>query len=130
MVPPTPAQKRLSLVLVFCCTLLGAAAQVLIKSGAPRLVFQASAPVASVLSFVTNVPLMSGLCLYGASTVLLVLALRHGELSILYPVIALTFVWVAILSTVIIGETMNPFKVSGIAVIVIGVSVLGMGGHK
>jgi len=73
---------------------------------------------------------MAGLSLYGASTILLVLALRHGELSILYPVIALTFVWVAILSAIVIGEVMNPYKVTGIAIIVVGVSVLGMGGRR
>jgi drug/metabolite transporter (DMT)-like permease len=78
----------------------------------------------------TNLPLLCGLALYGLSTVLLVLALKDGELSLLYPVIALTYVWVTVLSLVILHDKPNPYKLAGIAVIVIGVSVLGRGGKK
>jgi len=55
------------------------------------------------------------------------MALRHGELSLLYPVFALTYVWVAILSVLILHESMNPFKLAGIAIIVGGIAVLGKG---
>ena len=61
--------------------------------------------------------------------VLMVYALRHGELSILYPLIALGYVWVAILSVLVFHETMNAMKLAGIAIIVAGVAVLGWGGR-
>ena len=77
-----------------------------------------------------NIPLMGGYCLYGLSTVLLVLALRGGELSILYPIISLTYVWVTTLSVVFLKESLNPFKVVGLSVIVLGVAVLGMDRRK
>lgn len=112
------------MLLVFCCTVLGAAAQVLIKTGANAL------PHPSVLQMATSPWLLSGYCLYGMSTVLLVLALRHGQLSLLYPVISLTYVWVTILSVVVFHEVMNPYKVAGIVLIVMGVGVLGLGGKK
>jgi drug/metabolite transporter (DMT)-like permease len=48
-------------------------------------------------------------------------------LSLLYPVIALTYVWVTVLSFVIFRETVNPFKLLGIAIIVSGVAILGRG---
>jgi multidrug transporter EmrE-like cation transporter len=108
--------------LVLCCTLLGAAAQILLKAGANHL----AQP--SLLAMVTNFSLLGGLSLYGISTVLLVLALKDGELSLLYPVIALTYVWVTLLSLVIFHDRANPFKMAGIAIIVIGVAVLGRGG--
>jgi multidrug transporter EmrE-like cation transporter len=73
---------------------------------------------------------MGGLSLYGLSTLLLVLALRDGELSMLYPVIALTYVWVTLLSFLIFHDRVNPFKLTGIAIIVIGVGVLGRGQRK
>jgi len=83
-------------------------------------------PVQSgLLGYVTSLPLLAGYCLYGLNTVLLVFALRDGELSILYPIIALTYVWVTILSVVLFHETMNFFKVAGVAVVVIGVAVMG-----
>jgi uncharacterized membrane protein len=114
--------RRRSVSLVFGCTLLGAAAQILMKTGANHL------PHPGLIAMITNVPLMAGYCLYGISTLLLVLALRDGELSLLWPVIALTYVWVTVLSFLIFHDRLNPFKVAGIVIIVIGVTVLGRGG--
>lgn len=116
--------KAQTLGLVFCCTILGAAAQVLIKMGASTLTG------AGVVSMLTNVHLMTGYSLYGFSTILLVLALRDGELSILYPVISLTFVWVTFLSSYIFRESITATKLAGISIIVSGVAVLGMGSKR
>jgi multidrug transporter EmrE-like cation transporter len=107
--------------LVLCCTFLGAAAQILLKTGANQLAHP------SLLAMMTNLSLLGGLSLYGISTVLLVLALKDGELSLLYPVIALTYVWVTLLSLFIFHDRVNPIKLTGIAIIVIGVAVLGRG---
>jgi len=79
------------------------------------------------VGYLTSLPLLGGYCLYGLNTVLLVFALRDGELSILYPIIALTYVWVTILSVAFFHETMNFFKLAGVAVVVIGVAVMGKG---
>jgi multidrug transporter EmrE-like cation transporter len=53
------------------------------------------------------------------------LALRDGELSKLYPIIALTYVWVTLLSAYFFYEPLTFWKLTGIAVIVAGVTVLG-----
>ena len=53
-------------------------------------------------NYITSVPLFCGYFLYGLGAVLFTLALRDGELSVLYPVISLTYVWVAILSVPIL----------------------------
>ena len=129
MAPSLAERKRRSLILVFCCTIIGAIAQLLIKAGAPKIGVHATV-LATALGAVFDIPLMGGLCLYGLSAILLVLALRDGDLSMIYPVIALTFVWVTILSAVVIGEAMTPYKVGGIATIVAGVGVLGLGSRR
>jgi multidrug transporter EmrE-like cation transporter len=129
LTPSLEANHRRSVFLVFCCTLLGATAQVLIKSGAGSLGAHTSL-VQTVVGILTTRVLFAGYALYGVSTVLLILALRRGELSMLYPVIALTFVWVTILSVVIFHESMNVLKLAGIATIVIGVAVLGTGAKR
>lgn len=116
--------KAQSISLVFACTLVAAAAQILIKSGANAL--QSSSP----LAMITNVPLIAGYSLYGVVTLLLVLALRDGELSILYPVISLTYVWVAILSVTYFKESLNAYKVCGVLIIVAGVAVLSRDGKR
>lgn len=77
---------------------------------------------------ITNLPLVTGYSLYGISTVLLVLALRDGELSILYPVISLTYVWVTFLSVAFFKESMNLYKILGVFTIVLGVAILGKDG--
>ncbi|MBL8177373.1 MAG: hypothetical protein JNK48_22040 [Bryobacterales bacterium] len=110
--------------LVFGCSVFGTASQILIKTGATAL------SGASVMAMVTNPYLVGGYGLYGFSTILLILALRDGELSVLYPVISLTFVWVALLSTVFFGEVLSPMKLLGILTIVAGVAVLGGGAKK
>ena len=120
----TGAAPRRPVLLVLGCTVLGAAAQIFMKFGANRLAHP------GLIGMATNLPLLSGLVLYGLSTVLLVLALKDGELSLLYPVIALTYVWVTVLSLVLLHDKPNPFKLAGIAIIVIGVSVLGRRGKR
>jgi drug/metabolite transporter (DMT)-like permease len=117
------AAKRRSMMLVFSCTILGAAAQILMKVGMARF-------EPHLLSIATNVPLMAGYVLYGINTLMLVLALKEGELSMLYPIIALTYVWVTLLSYALLHEPPNLYKNLGIATIVLGVGVLGRGGRK
>jgi len=119
--------------MVVGCTILGAAAQMLIKRGTSMMPPLFDPAAGSVLSqapliawkILSNLPLFGGLACYGISTILLVLALRYGELSVLYPIIALTYVWVTILSVGFLGETVNVYKLLGLTFIVLGVAVLG-----
>ena len=109
--------------LVFSCTLLGAAAQILMKNGMAHF---APTPVA----LLTNIPLIIGFALYGVNTLMLVLALREGDLSTLYPIIALTYVWVTLLSYLLLREKPSLFKNIGIIIIIAGVAALGRGNRK
>jgi drug/metabolite transporter (DMT)-like permease len=121
-------RKRRSLIIVMCCTVIGAIAQVLLKFGAGHLsnpsLWQAAKGI------FTNPYLFFGYACYGIFAALLVIALRDGELSLLYPVIALNYAWVSILSVLIFHERMNALKIAGVTVIIIGVAVLGRGGSK
>ena len=120
------AQQRRSILLVACCTIIGAAAQVLIKKGAGALGPNPSM-IQAALAMLLTPWLFAGYSMYGVSTILLVLALRHGQLSLLYPMFAMTYVWVTILSVLVFHEPMNPWKLAGIATIVAGIVVLGRG---
>lgn len=115
--------------LVFGCTILGAAAQVLIKTGTASLGLHPSL-VQTAIGLFTIPGLFFGYACYGVSTVLLILALRGGELSVLQPVIALTYVWVTILSVLVFHEPVNGWKIAGIAVIISGVTWLGKAGNS
>jgi multidrug transporter EmrE-like cation transporter len=81
----------------------------------------------TLAQMITCWPLLGGYALYGLSTVLLVLSLRKAELSLMYPIIALTYVWVMGLSALVFNESLNAFKIAGVAIIMAGVAVLGRG---
>jgi drug/metabolite transporter (DMT)-like permease len=123
-----PHKRRQAALIVACCTLLIAVAQILIKIGANRL--SHAGLMETLIGIFTIPPLLTGYCLYGVFTVLFVYALRHGEVSVLYPIIALGYVWVTILSAMVFHETINPMKIVAVAIIVAGVSVLGWGGKS
>lgn len=121
---------------MFFCTLIGATAQMLIKQGTGQLGLRvtlidlAQHPALFArfcLGVIGNAKLLLGYFCYGVNTFLIALALKGRELSRLYPIIALTYVWVALLSLYFLPEEhMNFFKWIGISFVVGGVSVLGL----
>ena len=120
--------RRRAVLIVVACTLIGAAGQVLIKLGGANL--QHAGLLATAIGILTIPKLFAGYCLYAVFAALMVYALRHGELSLLYPIIALTYVWVTLLSYALLPEKPNAFKNIGITAIVAGVAVMGRGGRK
>lgn len=121
-----PSKRRMAIMVVLACTLLVALGQYLIKLGANHL--SHAGLLATAIGIFTIPQLFAGYCLYGLFTVMFVWALRHGELSILYPLIALGYVWVTITAVIAFHESMNPLKIVGLIVIMCGVAVLGYGG--
>ncbi len=128
----TASARQRSAIIVAACTILGAVAQILIKVGmsADHLNPSAKGLAPLVLALVSDVPLVAGYACYGLFTIAMVLALREGELSKLFPIIALTYVWVTLLSYWLLKDTPNWYKNAGIATIVLGVAILGQGGER
>jgi len=114
------ASRRRVILMMVGCTLLGAAGQILMKQGANTL-GASNSPLVMLLT----PSIFFGYVLYGLMTLLFVFALQHEELSILYPVISLTYVWVAGLSAVFFGESLSVLRILGVLIIVLGVTVLG-----
>jgi len=71
--------------------------------------------------------LVLGVLIYGLSTIIFIPALKGGELSVLYPFVALVYVWVSFYSKIMLGEKITFLKGLGIFIIVAGVSLIGMG---
>ena len=115
--------------MVACATLIQLVAQLLIKQGASQLGANPTL-IQSALGMFTVLPLFSGYALYGLFTIVMVFALKHGELSMLYPVMALSYVWVTIVSVLWLKEPINAAEIAGIAAIVGGVAVLGRGDKR
>ena len=113
-----------SIGLIVLSTVSGAAAQILLRFGADAI------EGADLIGIITNVPLIGGYACLAINVVLVVLALRGGQLSILYPIVALTFVWVAILSQVYFQDVISISKIAGLTLIVAGVSFIGAGSRS
>ena len=120
-----PRARRNSFLLVFACTILGSVAQLLIKTGMSPSHFSPH-----LLALLTDVPLIAGYTIYGINTLMMVLALKNGEMSMLYPIIALTYVWTTLASYTLLGEPSNVYKNVGIVTIVLGVAVMGRRGDQ
>ena len=109
--------------MVLFCTLLTSTAQLFYKYGSATLNF-------NILSIITNTSLLMGLLLYAVGGTILILSFRGGEVSVLYPIIATSYIWVSFLSIYFLGESMNIFKWLGVFTIMIGIILIGYGSNK
>ena len=106
-----------SILLVALTGSLAAVAQVLLKIGTRSI-------SSTLSSWVFNEHLLGGLALYGVGFILMVSALRHGNVSILYPVLATSYIWVALLSTFFLSEPFPLVRWIGVALIIGGIGVI------
>ena len=81
----------------------------------------------SITGILKNKNLIEGVFFYGLATVLFIPALKGGDLSVLYPLVSLTYVWISILSVIYLNESFNNKKFLGMALIMLGVSLIGVG---
>jgi drug/metabolite transporter (DMT)-like permease len=108
--------KLILILIVAFCALLGAIGQVFFKLASGEI-------TSSIFSWL-NWKLIIGLFLYGVATIIFILALRHGNLSILYPIIATSYLWVSAFAVLFLGETFPLFKWVGVLLIIIGVGIV------
>jgi len=78
----------------------------------------------NLISLISNYWLIIGLIFYGLATLGYVFSLKHGELSILYPLIASSYIFVLIFSWKFLGETMNIQKIVGTIGIILSVGLI------
>jgi drug/metabolite transporter (DMT)-like permease len=105
--------KLWAILLVIFCGLLGGIGQILLKVGS-------NAMTSSPLSWILNLPLMGGMAIYGIAFVLFMIALKHGQISVLYPLIATSYVWVAIFANRFLDEPFEWTQWIGIGLILMG----------
>ena len=100
----------------------------LIAAFGPILLKKASAKrLSKISSLATNYHLFGGVALYAIGTILFITALKGGDLSVLYPLVAITYIWTSVLSIKFLGEKMNKLKWIGVALIMTGVAFIGVG---
>jgi len=109
-----------AIVLVLIATTLGSFGPLFLKKASSTLTL-------NLKNIITNKNLILGLFFYAVGTILFIPALKGGELSVLYPLVALVYVWVSLLSMKFLKEKMTMLKWLGVLLILIGVSLIGAG---
>jgi multidrug transporter EmrE-like cation transporter len=85
----------------------------------------------SIWSTFFNLPLVLGMTAYGFGAIFMLLSFKQGELSVLFPILATSYVWVSILSPIFFpDDAMNPWKWFGVAVIIASVIILGLSAEE
>lgn len=69
--------------------------------------------------------LIVGFVLYGFGAVFMITALKHGELSILHPVMGVSYIVAALLAVFFLHESFSTMQATGIVAIILGVILLG-----
>ncbi len=92
-------------------------------SGGSAMLKLGSASVS--LAHPLNVWLAVGIVLYVGAAGMFILALRTGELSVIYPLYGLNFVWINLIAHTFFDESLPPLKWVGIAAIIAGISLIG-----
>src|SRR5215813_10337721 len=107
------------MLMVFGASVVGSFGAVFLKLGAHHL-------TGSVFSFL-NRRLVFGVALFLGSSVLYALGIREGELSVLYPMVSLGYIWTLLWSRIFFREPFTAPKFVGLGLILLGVFLVGLG---
>ena len=110
-------EQLLSFVLVLTSGFYGALAPIYVKKGLQTL---------NLSSFRTYKNLLIGIFIFGSGLIPLILGLKYSDLSLLYPLTSLSYVWTAIYSAYFLKEDLTGYTWAGIAFTVSGVFLIGV----
>ena len=105
------------LLLTALAAFIGSIGQLEFKQGANNLQFD-------IKLLLTNYHLIAGVAVYALSTVLYVYALNKENLSILYPIIATSYIWTLIFSKIFLKEPVGLTSWAGVFFILLGVALI------
>lgn len=102
--------------------LLGSIAQYLLKIGMTSINLDKEQDITLIIkSLVTNIPLLGGISCYGLSMIFWLYVLSKLELSKAYPLVSLGYVFTLLLGYFLLHESVNNYKILGVAFIILGV---------
>ncbi len=109
-----------SIILVLIGSFIGSFGAVFLKAGSHSL-------SRTWQSFLLNWKLGAGIALFLLSSVFFVLGVKHGELTILYPLVSLGQAWTLLWSRLVFKEPLTGAKFAGIGAVLLGVVLLNLG---
>jgi drug/metabolite transporter (DMT)-like permease len=109
-----------SIFLILTSSLIGSFGAVFLKLGAEHM-------KGSLASLFKNYWLATGVCLYLLSSVFFVMGVAQGELTILYPMVSLGYIWTILWARLFFKEPFTKSKIAGLAMIIFGVALINYG---
>ena len=97
--------------------LIGSIGQLEFKRGASDLKFDFK-------MLLSNYHLVIGISVYLVSTVIYVYALSKGQLSVLYPIIATSYIWTSIFAKIFLNEPVGTTNWIGVFFILLGITLI------
>ena len=110
-----------SILLVLLASLIGSFGAVFLKLGAAHL--------NRGFRYVVNWQLGFGVALFVGSSIPFLMGLRHGELSVLYPMVSLSYMFAIFWSKLFFNEPITRAKLGALAMILAGIVCIGVGGR-
>ena len=110
-----------SIAFVFISSVIGSFGAVFLKMGAKHL----QRSLLNIISWQS----FAGVAFYLLSSVFFVLGVRKGELSVLYPMVSLGYIWTLIWSRWFFREPITPPKYLALSLILVGICLIGFGAH-
>ena len=110
-----------SILMVLLSTLIGSFGAVFLKLGAAHL--------NRGFRYILNWQLGFGVALFLGSSIPFLVGLRHGELSVLYPMVSLGYVWTLFWSKLFFNEPITTAKLGALGMILAGIVCIGVGGR-
>ena len=114
------------IIMVLAITLMLSFAQVNIKRGLNSIGKLEIKEIFSskLLSVMSNSSIQVGIAMYGIATWLWLVALSKSELSFVYPLVALSYVFGALFAKIYFNEAITLIRWAGIFVIILGVLLI------
>jgi drug/metabolite transporter (DMT)-like permease len=109
-----------SMVWVVVGSFIGSLGAVGLKAGSRTLQM-------NIVSLVTNWRLAAGITGYLISAVFFIQGVRHGELSVLYPMVSLGYLWTMVWSKLFFDEPITRGKLIAVFLILCGCGLIGLG---
>jgi drug/metabolite transporter (DMT)-like permease len=110
-----------SIVLVFIASLIGSFGAVFLKMGAAHL--------NRGFKYIVNWQLAFGIFLFLGSSVPYVMGINKGELSVLYPMVSLGYIWTLFWSRLFFNEPITKGKLGALAMVLAGIVCISVGGR-
>ncbi len=109
-----------SILLVLFASCIGSFGAVYLKAGSGKL-------HGGIKYLFLNWRLALGVVLFLISSVFYVLGIKQGELSVLYPLVSLSYIWALLWARLFFKEPFTARKIYGLVLILAGIAFVGLG---